>query len=49
MPDVANYFQIGEGWSGSILFMYGWIDEFRIVKGKAMWVSNFVPAAGTYA
>ena len=48
MPDVANDLRIGEGYSGSLLFMYGWIDEFRIVKGKAMWVSNFVPAKGSY-
>jgi hypothetical protein len=28
--------------------MLGWIDEFRLVKGKAMWTKDFVPPAGRY-
>jgi len=25
-----------------------WIDEFRVVKGKAMWTSNFTPPTAPY-
>ena len=28
--------------------MYGYIVEFRIVKGEAMWTTNFIPPAGPY-
>lgn len=40
-PDISGFIYIGSD-------LAGWIDELRLVKGKAMWVSNFVPAAGRY-
>lgn len=27
---------------------YGWIDEYRIVKGTAVWTSNFTPPTAAY-
>jgi len=29
-------------------FMYGWIDELRIVKGTAVWTANFTPPSAAY-
>jgi hypothetical protein len=36
------------GCHGSSLWFRGWIDEFRISKGIARWVSNFTPPTGEY-
>ena len=46
----TGYFMVGQAYYGSSqAFMYGWIDEFRLVNGKAMWTTNFVPPAGMYS
>lgn len=35
--------------STDALYFSGWIDEFRIVKGRAAWTSNFTPPSLPYA
>lgn len=35
--------------SGASNFFTGWIDEFRITRGKARWTSNFNPPARPYS
>lgn len=43
---VANAFNIGNDPGGNRLF--GWIDEFRVVKGVAAWTANFTPPTAAY-
>lgn len=38
--------QVSSG--GGIMYHQGYIDEFRIVKGKAMWTTAFLPPKGPY-
>ena len=45
ISNSAEAFQIGSPNSG----FSGWMDEFRLVIGKAMWTSQFVPPRGQYA
>jgi len=33
---------------GGQIFLNGWVDEFRISKGKARWTSNFTPPTNAY-
>jgi hypothetical protein len=49
LPNVAADFLIGQAYYGSVVFMWGWLDEFRLVKGNAMWTNNFVPPKGRYS
>lgn len=35
-------------WNIGWYYWYGYIDEFRIVKGKAVWTSNFTPPTSAY-
>ncbi len=48
-PDLAAPFNIGKYASGSATYMYGWIDEFRVSKGIARWVSNFTVSSVPYS
>jgi len=46
-PEMAGYFYIGaldptQHWHS------GWIDEFRVVKGTAMWTKSFFPPISPY-
>lgn len=43
----ANTFFIAV-YDGSIISTNGWYDEFRIVKGTAVWTANFTPPAAEY-
>lgn len=45
MPNFAAPLFIGVA-DGS--YLDGWIDEFRIVKGTAMWTANFTPSTAPY-
>lgn len=48
---ITNYaasFLIGGDVSG-ILYLNGWMDEFRVSKGIARWTSNFTPPTSEYA
>jgi Tol biopolymer transport system component len=36
------------GYDGSSTYLHGYIDEFRIVKNKAVWTSNFTPPTLPY-
>lgn len=47
IADITAAFEIGESTDDSG-FMDGWIDEFRLVKGTAMWTKGFVPPKGMY-
>lgn len=41
--------KIGTYYDGSQDPMNGWIDELRIVKGTAVWTSNFTPPSSAYS
>lgn len=41
---VATSFVIGAAVEG----LRGWLDEFRLVKGTAVWTANFTPPAAAY-
>ncbi len=48
---AGNYtgaFYVGQD-SGATYFFNGWIDEFRVVKGTAVWTANFTPSVVAYA
>jgi hypothetical protein len=51
MSDASDYtgtsLTIGE-YGGGGYGMYGYIDEFRIVNGTAVWTSNFTPPSSAY-
>jgi len=34
--------------AGGIMYHQGYLDEFRVVKGMAMWETNFIPPLGPY-
>lgn len=42
-------FEIGKIEDSSLNMFNGWIDEFRFVKGTAVWVANFTPPAAAYS
>lgn len=46
MQDFAATLQVGAVRGG--IFFNGWIDEVRIVKGTAVWTSNFTPPSAAY-
>lgn len=48
--DYSDSFYFGaSNVSGSLLFTYrGWMDEIRIVKGTAVWTSNFTRPSAAY-
>lgn len=49
--DLLNpswYLRIGMSFDGATAFLTGWMDEFRLVKGRAMWTQNFITPAGAY-
>ena len=46
MPDLAASLIIGSFSSSS--YFNGWLDEFRIVKGTAIWTSDFTPPDTAY-
>jgi hypothetical protein len=46
--DLASVAYIGS-WAGTASYLNGWLDEFRVSKGVARWVSNFTPPTAPYA
>ena len=44
-PNIAANFSVGYYSSKGII---GWIDEFRVVKGKAIWTASFTPSTVPY-
>lgn len=46
--DYAGTFYIGRAYSTSNQYLHGWMDEFHIVKGKAVWTANFTPPTRPY-
>jgi hypothetical protein len=51
--DIGDTFTVGSGQTALSFnaqkYLNGWIDEFRVVKGEAMWTSEFIPPAGPYS
>jgi len=45
--DLAAAFEIGMA-EGDTVLLRGYIDEFRVVKGSAMWEANFAPPTKQY-
>jgi len=43
----SNTIQLGRRSDGQY-YMNGWLDEFRVVKGTAVWTSNFTPPSAAY-
>ena len=48
-PNIASNTVIGKNLYTNSNFFNGYIDEFRITKGKALWTSNFTPPTAPYA
>jgi len=48
IPSTTGVLNIGS-WAGSSEFVNGWIDELRIVKGKAIWTASFTVPTAAYA
>jgi len=48
IDDLSADFKIGI-WSNGPDYFNGHIDEFRLVKGEALWTTNFIPPAGPYS
>jgi len=48
MVNAAAVLNIGS-WNAEGEFHNGWIDELRIVKGKAIWTASFTPPTAPYA
>jgi hypothetical protein len=45
----VNSLKIGAHYSNNAIYWWdGWIDEFRIIKGLAVWTSNFTPPTAPY-
>jgi hypothetical protein len=44
---TANIARIGEQWSGE--YFTGYMDELRVVKGEALYTTNFTPPTAPYA
>ena len=47
--DIAAVLNVGYGGSGTIYWLNGAIDEFRISKGIARWTANFTPPTEAYS
>lgn len=43
VPSMPAPFEIGRETVGTTEYIEGWIDEFRITKGKTLWTENFTP------
>ena len=48
LSNLASYLWVGS-YGGNGLYVNGWIDELRIIKGKAIWTSSFTPPTTPYA
>jgi hypothetical protein len=47
--DTGNVLRLGDlSWAAGQVTFDGFIDEFRIVKHEAVWVSNFTPPTSAY-
>lgn len=46
-PDYSEAFHVGM-WNVSTYPFNGWMQEFRIVKGTAIWTANFTPPSKPY-
>jgi len=42
IPSTGGYFYVGAYYDGANKFV-GYIDEFRVNKGRALWTANFTP------
>ena len=49
LADFTGPLLVGAHYTVGWLSAYGYIDEFRVVKGEAMWTTNFIPPAGPYS
>lgn len=48
VPDVPGLLNIGRRLSDNDQFFNGWLDEYRVVKGTAVWTANFTPPSAEY-
>ena len=49
LADASNELKIGRRYDGQASAnFYGYLDEIRITKGKAVWTSNFTPPTAPY-
>lgn len=48
IPNVSGYMYVGVRDSSLNQSIKGWIDELRIVKGKAVWTASFTPSTVPY-
>jgi len=48
LVDSSTDFSIGRQGEYAGIYYQGYIDEFRIVKGTAVWTSNFIPPNRSY-
>lgn len=47
-PDFTNAFVNGWNPRSGNIYYNGWMDEFRVTKGVAIWTANFTPPASAY-
>lgn len=47
VPDLAAVLHIGST-DGAVNDFNGWIDEYRVIKGTAVWTSNFTSPTSAY-
>jgi len=43
LPNISGSFYVGDYLSPTHAYFSGYIDSFRIHKGKALWTENFIP------
>jgi len=48
LPDVADTLNIGVDVDKATSLVNGWMDEIRVSKGIARWISNFTPPSAPY-
>lgn len=48
VPDLAAPITMGSA-DGGIVEMNGWFDEYRVVKGTAVWTATFTPPSAEYS
>ena len=46
--NLTGVFYIGTRQNNVNLYLDGWMDEFRVTKGKAVWTSEFAPPGSPY-
>lgn len=48
MANTGNLFAVGRSSDGSTNFVNGYISNFRIVKGLALYIGDFIPTPGNF-